>query len=156
MGKRFFERQDARVIVLKTGQNLASSVLVYCSLSSPFLQFVPIPVIIHLVKFLVGDLYQFPCKMQVKSASPLSPAPGENWSKSVVITLSSLQCNWGGSNPAGLKPSRRRQNLLLQLLVSIWFMDLFLELTTEYICFQAVFLTFFFSLSFLMQKALVF
>lgn len=78
MGKKLFERQDARVVVLKTGQNLASSILVYCNLSSPFLQFVPIPVIIHLVKFLVGDFYQFPCKMQVKSASPLSPAPGEN------------------------------------------------------------------------------
>ena len=120
MGKRLLERQDAKVVVLKTGQNLASSALVYCNLSSPFLQLVPVPVTMHLVNFLVGDFYQFPFKMQVKSASPLSPAPRGNWSKSVVITLSSLQCHCGGSNPAGLKPSRRRQNLLLQLLVSIW------------------------------------
>lgn len=55
MGKRLFERQDATVVVFKTGQNLTSSTLVYCNLSSPFLQFVPIPVIIHLVEFLVGD-----------------------------------------------------------------------------------------------------
>lgn len=76
MGKRLFERKDAKIVVLKTGQNLASFTSVYCNLSSPFLQFVP--VIIHSVKFLVGDFYRFPFKMQVKSASPLSHAPRAN------------------------------------------------------------------------------
>lgn len=140
VGKRLFERQHAKVVVLKTGQNLAFFTLGYCSLVSPLLQIVPIPVIIHLVKSLVGDFYLLPLKMQVQSTSPLVPAPREGWSKSVMLPLSSLRCDWGASNPAGLKlMRRRRQNLLLQLLIFIWFLDLFVDLRTKYICFQAVF-----------------
>lgn len=77
MRKRLFERQDAKVVVLKTGQNLVFFTLGYCNLVSPLLQIVPIPVIIHLVKSLVGDFYPLPLKMQVQSTSPLVPAPRE-------------------------------------------------------------------------------
>lgn len=74
MGKRLFQRQDAKVVVLKTGQNLVFFTLGYCSLGSPLLQIVPIPMLIHLMKSLVGDFYLFALKIQVQSASPLAPA----------------------------------------------------------------------------------
>lgn len=74
VGKRLFERQDAKVVVLKNRQDLVFFTLGSCSLSSPLLQIVPVPVLIHLVKSLVGDFYSFPLKMQVQSACPLAPA----------------------------------------------------------------------------------
>jgi len=52
--------------------------------------------------------------------------------------------------------TQQRQDLLLQLFVGVpvWFMDLSVELRTEYICFQALFLTSSFFLSFLNAEGL--
>lgn len=74
VGKTLFGSQDAKVVVLKTGQNVVFFTLGYYNLGSPLLHIVPIPMLIHLVKFLVGDFYLFPLKMQVQSASPLALA----------------------------------------------------------------------------------
>lgn len=93
MGKRLFERQDTKVVVLKTRQNLVFFTYGYCNLGSRLLQIVPVPVLIHLVKSLVGDFHSFPLKIQVQSASPLAPAGRGGGSESVMLPLSSVHCN---------------------------------------------------------------
>lgn len=154
VGKRLFGRQDAKVVVLKTWQNVVFFTLGYCNLGSPLWQIVPIPMLIYLVKSLIGDFYPFPLKMQVQSASPLALAARGSWSESMMLPLSSLQCNWGGSNPAGVK-AQEEEAEFIALTVGIhivlgpycWFKN------NIYI-FPSSVLTSFFLFS--MQKALVF